>query len=44
MAQPPGAVAECGASLDYMMDVLPLSWMDEIESMWGNESRFMFNP
>jgi protein dithiol:quinone oxidoreductase len=21
---PPGAVAECGASLDYMMDVLPL--------------------
>jgi len=24
MAQPPGAVAECGASLDYMMDVLPL--------------------
>jgi disulfide bond formation protein DsbB len=24
LAQPPGAVAECGASLDYMMDVLPL--------------------
>ncbi len=24
IAQPPGAVAECGASLDYMMDVLPL--------------------
>jgi protein dithiol:quinone oxidoreductase len=24
MAQPPGSVAECGASLDYMMDVLPL--------------------
>jgi disulfide bond formation protein DsbB len=24
MAQPPGAVAECGASLDYMLDVLPL--------------------
>jgi disulfide bond formation protein DsbB len=24
MAQPPGAVAECGASLDYMMDVLPM--------------------
>jgi disulfide bond formation protein DsbB len=23
MAQPPGAVAECGASLDYMMAVLP---------------------
>ena len=23
-AQPPGAVAECGASLEYMMDVLPL--------------------
>ena len=22
--QPPGSVAECGASLDYMMDVLPL--------------------
>jgi disulfide bond formation protein DsbB len=22
-AQPPGTVAECGASLDYMMDVLP---------------------
>jgi disulfide bond formation protein DsbB len=22
--QPPGTVAECGASLDYMMDVLPL--------------------
>jgi protein dithiol:quinone oxidoreductase len=24
MAQPPGSVAECGASLDYMLDVLPL--------------------
>jgi disulfide bond formation protein DsbB len=24
MAQPPGSVAECGASLDYMMDVLPM--------------------
>jgi protein dithiol:quinone oxidoreductase len=24
IAQPPGAVAECGASLDYMMAVLPL--------------------
>jgi disulfide bond formation protein DsbB len=24
MAQPPGTVAECGASLEYMMDVLPL--------------------
>jgi disulfide bond formation protein DsbB len=24
MAQPPGSVAECGASLDYMMAVLPL--------------------
>ena len=24
MAQPPGTVAECGASLDYMLDVLPL--------------------
>jgi disulfide bond formation protein DsbB len=24
LAQPPGAVAECGASLDYMLDVLPL--------------------
>ncbi len=24
MVQPPGAVAECGASLDYMLDVLPL--------------------
>ena len=24
IARPPGAVAECGASLDYMMDVLPL--------------------
>ena len=24
IAQPPGAVAECGASLEYMMDVLPL--------------------
>ena len=24
IAQPPGTVAECGASLDYMMDVLPL--------------------
>jgi protein dithiol:quinone oxidoreductase len=24
IAQPPGAVAECGASLDYMLDVLPL--------------------
>jgi protein dithiol:quinone oxidoreductase len=24
LAQPPGSVAECGASLDYMMDVLPL--------------------
>jgi len=24
MAQPPGSVAECGASLDYMMEVLPL--------------------
>lgn len=24
MTQPPGAVAECGASLDYMLDVLPL--------------------
>ena len=24
LSQPPGAVAECGASLDYMMDVLPL--------------------
>ena len=23
IAQPPGAVAECGASLDYMFDVLP---------------------
>jgi protein dithiol:quinone oxidoreductase len=23
IAQPPGTVAECGASLDYMMDVLP---------------------
>jgi len=23
IAQPPGSVAECGASLDYMMDVLP---------------------
>jgi disulfide bond formation protein DsbB len=23
IAQPPGAVAECGASLDYMLDVLP---------------------
>ena len=22
--EPPGAVAECGASLDYMLDVLPL--------------------
>jgi disulfide bond formation protein DsbB len=25
IAQPPGAVAECGASLDYMLDVLPLN-------------------
>jgi disulfide bond formation protein DsbB len=24
IAQPPGTVSECGASLDYMMDVLPL--------------------
>jgi protein dithiol:quinone oxidoreductase len=24
IAQPPGTVAECGASLDYMMDVLPM--------------------
>jgi disulfide bond formation protein DsbB len=24
IGQPPGSVAECGASLDYMMDVLPL--------------------
>jgi protein dithiol:quinone oxidoreductase len=24
LSQPPGSVAECGASLDYMMDVLPL--------------------
>lgn len=24
IAQPPGTVAECGASLDYMMDVLPV--------------------
>ena len=24
LAQPAGSVAECGASLDYMMDVLPL--------------------
>jgi len=24
IAQPPGSVAECGASLDYMMEVLPL--------------------
>lgn len=24
-AQPPGTVAECGASLDYMLEVLPLS-------------------
>jgi len=24
IAQPPGTVAECGASLEYMMDVLPL--------------------
>jgi disulfide bond formation protein DsbB len=24
IAQPPGTVAECGASLGYMMDVLPL--------------------
>ena len=24
LAQPPGAVAECGASLDYMLEVLPL--------------------
>jgi disulfide bond formation protein DsbB len=24
IAQPPGSVAECGASLDYMMAVLPL--------------------
>jgi disulfide bond formation protein DsbB len=24
IAQPPGTVEECGASLDYMMDVLPL--------------------
>lgn len=24
MAQPAGSVAECGASLDYMLDVLPL--------------------
>jgi disulfide bond formation protein DsbB len=24
LSQPPGAVAECGASLEYMMDVLPL--------------------
>jgi disulfide bond formation protein DsbB len=24
IAQPPGSVAECGASLGYMMDVLPL--------------------
>lgn len=24
IAQPPGTVAECGASLDYMMEVLPL--------------------
>ena len=24
IAQPPGSVAECGASLEYMMDVLPL--------------------
>jgi disulfide bond formation protein DsbB len=24
IAQPPGSVAECGASLDYMMDVLPM--------------------
>ena len=24
IVQPPGTVAECGASLDYMMDVLPL--------------------
>lgn len=24
IAQPPGSVAECGASLDYMLDVLPL--------------------
>jgi disulfide bond formation protein DsbB len=23
IAQPPGSVAECGASLDYMLDVLP---------------------
>lgn len=25
IAQPPGTVAECGASLEYMMDVLPLN-------------------
>jgi len=24
IAQPPGSVAECGASLEYMMDVLPM--------------------
>lgn len=24
IGQPPGSVAECGASLDYMLDVLPL--------------------
>ena len=24
IAQPPGTVAECGASLEYMMDVLPM--------------------
>ncbi|HXW09628.1 MAG TPA: disulfide bond formation protein B [Steroidobacteraceae bacterium] len=24
LSQPPGSVAECGASLDYMLDVLPL--------------------
>jgi disulfide bond formation protein DsbB len=24
IAQPPGTVAECGASLDYMLEVLPL--------------------
>ncbi|HSN71702.1 MAG TPA: disulfide bond formation protein B [Steroidobacteraceae bacterium] len=24
-AQPPGTVAECGASLDYMLDVLPIT-------------------
>lgn len=31
IAQPPGTVAECGASLEYMMDVLP--WREVLDKV-----------